>query len=184
MYNTLPHAPGLYRLNFPSGNFYIGMTVKSMRRRLWRHVAHANAGSQAPVARAIRKYGKENIEAVPLVICVDLDTLRVLEERAIKVFEAVTDGYNVNSKWNQTIDTTGYRHTEETRQKISDFQTGQQRSPETRARMEEGQTRVPVMAEGKFYPSINEAARCFGLNPGTVFYRLNTDKYEEWYRGA
>jgi len=135
MYNTLPHAPGLYRLNFPSGKFYIGMTIKSMRRRLWRHVAHANAGSQTQVARAIRKYGRGSITATPLIVCSDLSTLRLLEERVIKTFDAVTKGYNIHTKWNDAPDTTGYRHTEEARQRIASAQKGRVRSAETRARM-------------------------------------------------
>jgi len=135
MYNTLPNAPGLYRLTFPSDKFYIGMTTKSMKRRLWRHVAHANAGSQTQVARAIRKYGKESITATPLIVCSDLSTLRLLEERVIKAFDAVTNGYNINPKWNHTTDTTGYCHTKKARQRIAAAQKGRVRSAETRASM-------------------------------------------------
>ena len=183
--NRLPHASGLYMLISPSGGRYIGMTTRSMRRRFWRHVAAANAGDPTRIADAFRKYGKDNIEGVPLVVCDNEEVLKLLERRAIAAF-GTTKGrnYNIRECWSEAPDTTGYRHTEVARKRIAVAQKGRVRSAETRARIAAGQMRTPVMAEGSSYPSINEAARGFGLNPGTVLYRLNTDHYEEWYCGA
>ena len=120
----------------PSGGRYIGMTTRSMRRRFWRHVAAANAGEPTRIAQAFRKYGKENIEAVPLIICADLEALKIMEECAIRVFGTIEGrNYNIRKGWNDGPDTTGYRHTKEARQRIAVAQTGRVRSVETRARM-------------------------------------------------
>lgn len=132
----LPHAPGLYMLVSPSGGQYIGMTTRSMRRRFWRHIAAANAGETTRIAKAFRKYGKENIEAIPLIVCEDLEALRLMEEQSIRVFgTAEGRNYNIYERWNDAPDTTGYRHTVEARQRIAAAQKGRVRSVETRVRI-------------------------------------------------
>lgn len=134
--NNLPHAPGLYMLISPSGGRYIGMTTKSMKRRFWRHVAAANAGEDSRIAMAFRKYGKEAIETILLVICADREALRIMEEKAIAIFGTCKGrNYNIRDRWNDAPDTTGYRHTAEAKRKIAAFQQGRIRSAETRARM-------------------------------------------------
>lgn len=92
----------LYRLTFPSGKQYIGITTRTVRWRFNTHVRRAKAGSSYPVCAAIRKYGSENV-IVETLFCVKENTLeaerallRLFEREAIAKYQTVSPkGYNV-----------------------------------------------------------------------------------------
>jgi group I intron endonuclease len=87
----------------------------------------------------------------------------------------------------------GYQHSEETKAKIGAANkislTGRTLPPEHRDKVvvsilqanAEKMRRVSV--NGIIYDSLNDAARSFGINPGTAYYRINatTDAYKEWF---
>lgn len=95
---------------------------------------------------------------------------------------------------------TGKVHTEETKLAISLKKTGVKQDPEVverRAVSLRGQTRTPeqiqmyreakvsvakkISIDGVVYGSLNEAGRVLGLNPGTVYARLNSDNFATWF---
>lgn len=86
----------LYRLLFPSGKQYIGITSQHPRTRFNRHILDARRGKDWPVSRAIRKYGRDAIRLEVLVIA-DMGYLKELERRAIEQFGTLAPvGYNVS----------------------------------------------------------------------------------------
>lgn len=84
----------LYKLTFPNGKLYIGITSKTLHRRLITHRSHAKE-RDFPVHRAIRKH--PDFRADVLVVADNMDFLRDLEKRAIAAFgTTVPGGYNLS----------------------------------------------------------------------------------------
>jgi len=84
----------LYKLTFPDGKAYFGVTKFALHRRLRNHAHAARSGSAFPVSEAIRKFGLENCLAQTLVVA-DKSYLLELEKRVIKEFNsAVPFGHN------------------------------------------------------------------------------------------
>jgi hypothetical protein len=86
----------LYRLVFPNGKLYFGITV-SMTRRIHVHRHAAKQGFRTPVYQAIRKYGFENVRCECLVVG-SKEYIADLEIRAIATFNTCDprNGYNVH----------------------------------------------------------------------------------------
>lgn len=85
----------LYRLSFPSGKSYIGITTRRLSVRWAQHVRDARKGVLTRVQSAIRKYGPENVRVEELVRAQDLSYLYEMERRAIVAFGTKAPlGYN------------------------------------------------------------------------------------------
>lgn len=150
----------LYSLTFPNGKKYIGITSKSLRRRLVTHASHARCGRDYCLQRAIRKYGIERVVAETLVVASDWDYLCDLEKRAVNSFATLSPGgYNISAggegvtgikkspeqraamsergkgknKGNKF--SLGYRHTAEAIKKISEAGRRRVLSAESRAKI-------------------------------------------------
>jgi len=87
----------LYKITFPNNKSYIGITSRSLKRRVIHHCSFAKTGKCSfPLQRAILKYGKNSFKAEILVICDDWKYLCDLEIRAIQKFKTlIPHGYNV-----------------------------------------------------------------------------------------
>ena len=48
----------IYKIEFPNGKHYIGLTATSLQQRAMEHRKHANSGDTRCVYNALRKYGK------------------------------------------------------------------------------------------------------------------------------
>lgn len=97
----------LYRLEFPSGKSYIGVTLKTAALRLKQHVTDARRGDRL-IGQAIRKYGAENCRVVTLVISDDFAYLKEMEKRAIAAFGTFRPGgYNSTMGGDGVIDPSG-----------------------------------------------------------------------------
>lgn len=150
----------LYLLTSPSGKRYIGITSSSFEHRWAQHVCGANVGSDYPISRAIRKYGPESFQRRVLAIA-RMSDLRPLEERAIVAYGSRRpSGYNLRSGGEQknhhpeTIEKTraalkgrqlrgiGWKHSEETRRKMSASHRGMRHSEESRAKMSATRKRI------------------------------------------
>lgn len=84
----------LYRMTFPNGKAYVGIT-SDFARRMKAHKA-ASAKYQQPVCRAIAKYGWENVTREVLVVG-PYAYIRQLESTAIVAFNTrIPHGYNVS----------------------------------------------------------------------------------------
>jgi group I intron endonuclease len=135
----------LYMLTFPNGKLYVGITSKSLERRLIQHrCAAKKAVLNRPLYAAIRKH--EGFTAKKLVIASSLDYLYDLEQKAIEAFGTrAPNGYNLTDGGKGPI---GYEWTENQR-KVSDRRRGvptgktccprgSTRSPEHRAKISAG----------------------------------------------
>jgi group I intron endonuclease len=66
----------IYKItNLTNGKIYVGQTVTSIANRFIKHASKAKRGSDDPIGRAIRKYGRENfiIEVLEELIISSLD---------------------------------------------------------------------------------------------------------------
>ena len=151
----------VYRLeNVVTKKNYIGMTGDAPKHR-WR-------GGY----RGIKM--KEAIDAYPLQLCwkkhIEFQTPNKeqaleLEAELIKWYDSVENGYNISSYSSGT-----YKHSEESKNKMSESHIGKHHSEEHRKKIRENSPSKPVLQfskEGKLiaeYPSIMEAERQTGCN--------------------
>lgn len=116
-----------------------------MSQRKRSHYKAVNKGSDYLFHKALRKYGVDAFEWSILYDGFDSDDLDVLERRAIEKHNGlVPDGYNLREGG-----TNGYRHSEETRNKIRDKARARATTPEGRlhlvsnGRLIKGKKRTP-----------------------------------------
>jgi len=123
-----------------NGKSYIGQTVKSLNRRISKHIGNAlNNRDAYYFHKAIRKYGKENFEWEIIAECNSLEELNKAEIEAIKKYSTFENGYNLNLGGGSNI---GFRHTEETRKKISESLIGENHPGYGKHRSEETKKRI------------------------------------------
>lgn len=101
----------LYKIDFPSGKSYIGITSRTAEHRFSEHAVDAlEKNSTHIIHNAIRKYGVSACEIVTLATEDDWATLCQMEKIAIKQFNSKSpNGYNmtdggdgsVGLKWNE-----------------------------------------------------------------------------------
>lgn len=138
----------LYALTFASGKKYIGITTRSMPRRLSDHRRAAARGNTAAVYSAWRKYGEPSVSTLAVVENAQLyDT----EMRAIKIFNTFGhDGYNSTPGGEASpmlVPATAKKvsllaSTPERIARNIEVHLGSKRSDEARARMSAGHTGI------------------------------------------
>ena len=87
----------LYRISFPNGKGYIGITAKTARARLATHLSDHKRKECAhlPLYRAIEKYGFESLAVETLAVANDWEYLCDMERAAIVAFGTRSpSGYN------------------------------------------------------------------------------------------
>lgn len=86
----------IYKItNLINHKFYIGQTAKNIHQRLKRHCNDALSGRlNTPLAKAIRKYGKENFEISLIDEAQSKSELDIKEQMWIAKLNAIADGYN------------------------------------------------------------------------------------------
>ncbi len=129
-----------------TGKQYVGITIRSLAARWKRHCQDARAGSSTALHRAIRKHGETSFEVREVANFCDLLAAKDGEVKLIAQHQTLAPhGYNLtrggDGAW-------GYRHSEETKALLARMKTennwmkGRRHTPETRARMSEGQRLV------------------------------------------
>lgn len=87
----------VYKMTFPNGKSYIGMTQKTAEDRFCEHVRAAHRGSGYAVHRALRKHGNDSALLSTLVIA-ETEYCKDMEVLAIKEFGTKSpQGYNMTS---------------------------------------------------------------------------------------
>lgn len=125
----------LYRITFPNGKAYIGITSKTARLRLSGHRTEMRAGSRCPVHRALKKW--PDVTSETLVVSDDWAYLCDIERRAIKAFGTLKPGgYNLTEGGDGVVGLRprlGIPHTAESKAKMSARRKGRPLSPSQRA---------------------------------------------------
>jgi group I intron endonuclease len=113
----------IYRMTFPNGKRYVGLTTQLLSKRMGRHRSNARNGSEYPVHAAIRKYGFDSVVVETIATADTKEELAVLE-----CFHIKSEGCKHPSGYN--LDDGGYfpTITDEVRRKISEGRTGIKRS--------------------------------------------------------
>lgn len=120
----------IYKLNFPSGKSYIGLTVQTLKNRLRAHRGWASSGKNGALHSAMRKYGLRSMEVEILANENDFEKLKLLEIRYIKEYRTkVPHGYNLTDGGDGVL---GVIITEECRQNRSVGQRKSFSDPERR----------------------------------------------------
>ena len=110
----------IYKIEFPNGKHYIGMTTRSLEDRQKEHKWFAKKGKYNNlVYRALRKY--EMVDTFELVEIDTADTLEELLKKEIRYIQEYESYYMDKSGYNMTIGGdgfNGYIHTEEDKCKL------------------------------------------------------------------
>ena len=163
----------LYKLTFPNGKVYIGITTELLSRRVQRHINYARENRHYALSAAIRKYGEHSFVAEHIASAKTKDDLACIERIAIEQYNSICpNGYNMTGGGDGTYH---IKPSEETRKRISDSLSGRKLSdahrmavglaqkgktipPETRRKMSAAhQGRPPMSPEQKAIRS--EAAK-------------------------
>ncbi|QDB70506.1 putative homing endonuclease [Enterococcus phage Entf1] len=166
-----------------NGKQYVGQTTRTIEKRFSEHCRKTNYA----IGKAIAKYGKENFTVEELHHTDDFEKLQELEITEIESRNTFTpNGYNVVEGGCGTV---GYKHTEETRAKMSKNKKaryngesnpfyGKKHSEESKAKMSSAKkgiwihkgrevnyhtVKVINKTTGETYDSIKEAAEASGV---------------------
>lgn len=129
----------LYRIEFPGGKSYIGITADSAERRFAEHRYNSETNrADRAVNRALRKYGPDSVTLETLVIA-EWDYLVALEPKVIAAYGTFgRGGYNMTAGGEGAL---GYKHTPEALLKMgathkgNTYRKGKTFSAESRAKM-------------------------------------------------
>lgn len=155
-----------YKIN---NKLYIGKTYNQERKRQAKHKFEAlKLNKQTPFARAIRKYGWENVISNYSVIeTIEADNKQELNSKLIeresywiiKKNSLVPNGYNVLSKGQETIPHTFNK--EEIYQRVSNSLKGKYLN-------NSGSKKIYCLELDKWFPSIREAERQTGVRDDSI----------------
>lgn len=120
--------------NLLNGKVYVGKTEFSLNHRKARHLYAAKRKDGNMILHfAIRKYGEENFKWEIVDSCLFKESLNALEIYYIKKFHAKgANGYNRSEGGEGQ---TGYKHTKETKKRLSNFNMGKIYSDETKKKI-------------------------------------------------
>jgi len=110
----------IYRIPFPNGKWYIGLTMTSLEQRKKEHKYSAKSGNTRYLYNALRKY--KMVDILELIEIDTADTLEELCEKEIRYIKDYNSYYMNNNGYNMTYGgegANGYIHTEEDNKKNS-----------------------------------------------------------------
>jgi group I intron endonuclease len=108
--------------NRVNGKRYVGKTVRTLERRWYEHVTHSHGGSEEmTLYQAIRKHGADAFELSVLEECANEEQLDEAERKWIRELGTFRREYNMTEGGDGLK---GYRHTEETKRKMSESRKG------------------------------------------------------------
>ena len=110
----------IYKISFPNGKHYIGLTQTSIEQRTKEHKTCTKSGNTRYVYNALRKY--EMVDTLELIVIDTSDTLEELCEKEIGYIIEYNSYYMNKNGYNMTHGgegANGYIHTEEDNKKNS-----------------------------------------------------------------
>ena len=128
----------IYKIQFPNGKHYIGLTTTSLKQREGQHKKCAKQGDTRRLYTALRKYNMvDTFELIEIDTAHTLEKLCEMEIKYIKEYNS----YYINGKgYNMTFGgegTNGYIFTEEDKQKQSEITKRYFENPEARQKQSE-----------------------------------------------
>jgi len=130
--------------NKVNGNQYVGKTVETVERR-WKQHKKSIDLLDCVIYRAMRKYGLDNF-FIETIEKVDGDNELLLEREIhwIKTLDTYKNGYNMTKGGEGTV---GYKHNDETKQKLRESRKGKTHDEETKRKMSETRKGKPKSKE-------------------------------------
>lgn len=173
--------------NIVNGKSYIGKSIKTAEQRLKKHLYNANSGGDTFLYKAIRKYGHESFK-IEVIECLQEDCEQTLNKREKFWISQLSPEYNMTEGGDggRTSDSPNFRigmakyHANKCKQSYATRgMTGKKQSKKFLNSISKANS-VPVMCEGKLYPSLKEASNYY---PGICLRkRLDNPKHPEFYR--
>jgi hypothetical protein len=121
----------IYKIQFPNGKHYIGLTTNLLEKRTNEHKYCAKNGDTKCLYNALRKY--DMVDTLKLIEIDRADTLEELCEKEIGYIIKYNSYYMNENGYNMTYGgegTNGYVYTDEDREKISKAQKKRFKNPE------------------------------------------------------
>jgi hypothetical protein len=130
----------IYKIEFPNGKHYIGLTTTSLKQRKQEHKLAAKRGAKQYLYNALRKY--EMVEIFELIEIDTANTYDELCEKEIQYIQVYNSYYEGGCGYNMTLGgncvANGYVFTEVVRQKMSErMKLYHQENPEARQKLGE-----------------------------------------------
>jgi hypothetical protein len=128
----------IYKIVFPNGKHYIGLTTTSLEQRQIQHRTRAKSQDTKCLYNALRKYGM--VDTFELIEIDTADTLEYLCEKEIGYIIEYNSYYMNKNGYNMTYGgegTLGYIHTEENNQKNRERMKKYFENPEARQQCSE-----------------------------------------------
>lgn len=165
-------------INKVNGKPYVGATIANPEIRWKRHVRSAIKEEDGQALHdAIRKYGSENFEILPIMEHQDKNfVFNTLESYFIEFFHAhgSKGGYNMTTGGDGWL---GMKHSQETKDKISKANKGKIRTPEMIKQMSESRMGKDTWNKGRECPQISKALK------GRIFTEEQKQVYSESHKG-
>jgi len=182
---------GIYKITNPEGLVYVGASSNIMKRI--NHYKSISCKGQKKLYSSIQKYGFDNHLFEVLEEC-DKSQLNdkecfygikydVLENGLNSVVPKM--GVSMETKIKMSVNKMGSKnkfygktHSDETKEKIRQFQTGRKHTMEHRMKVSKNSAKsmskiVLDLSTGIFFNSIKEASICLGFNHSTLKSKLN-----------
>lgn len=154
----------------PSGKRYIGITSQTVSQR-WRN---GNGYKKTVFYNAIQKYGWENFEHIILYENVSKDFACIKEQELIKKYKTQQKRYGYNVAMGGQCNMKGYKHSEETRKKISintsKGQKGRKLSEETKRKIALSHTGMKLSEEAKRKKSVFCSKKIMCVETGKIYF--------------
>uniref|UniRef100_A0A6C0KJF8 GIY-YIG domain-containing protein n=1 Tax=viral metagenome TaxID=1070528 RepID=A0A6C0KJF8_9ZZZZ len=114
----------IYKISFPNGKCYIGLTTRTIKERWDEHNYNAKAGDTKCLYKSLRKYNM--VDTFQMIVIDTAETEKELCEKEIAHIEIHNSHYKRGYGYNMTDGgegVIGYRHTEETKRIMSEKST-------------------------------------------------------------
>ena len=170
----------IYKISFPNGKCYIGLTTRTIKERWVEHNNHAKAGNTRRLYNALRKYNM--VDTFQMIVIDTAETEEELCEKEIAHIEINNsnsegrNGYNMNDGGDGVF---GYRHTEEGRQKISEAQKKRFEDTEARQKLSEAQKKRYKYPESRQKLSEAQKKRFENLEARLQISETNKKRFED-----